>query len=179
MIGTRVITIFVALASVLGVNRAEAKGPTVQLTITGPGIEVPIHSDDDSVTSASVWGGNFVDSDSGPIENALAQRSDYQIYFWVQIPRGPIQMKYMIQYRWDSSSDRAIVCLPGERDPWYYVNVSSIIRGTEGGCFYAEEEWGNAIKAMLPRKKGSDLTNRLTGRYWSSKIVGNQSSLRR
>jgi len=150
MIVRRVITMFVALTSVLGVNLVAAKGATVQLTITGPGIEAPIHSHDESVISASVWGGGFADWDTGPIDGALAQRSDYQIYFWVQLPRGPIQMKYMIQYRWDSTSDRAVVCLPGERDPWYYVNVSSIIRGNEGGCFYAEEKWGNAIHGILP-----------------------------
>ena len=33
-----------------------AKGPTVSISIAGPGLSVPVHSTDDVATSPNVWG---------------------------------------------------------------------------------------------------------------------------
>jgi len=140
-----VLAVFLAYAGTV-----VAKGSTVQLTITGPGIMSPIHSSHTSLVSANVWFGNHFDWETTTLENATVLDSDYHVFFWVKLPRGHIEMMYMLNYRWDAELDRAIVCIPGERDPWYHVNVSSIIRGNEGDCFFTKPEWGSAIKALIP-----------------------------
>ncbi len=127
-----------------------AKGRTVQLSITGPGLDSPLHSSAERLTSAGVWGGNHIEWDKGSIDRTVEKYPIYLIHFWVELPRGPIQMKYVLGFRWDKELDRAIVCLPGPKNPWYNVNASSIIYGNEGECFLSSEEWGLAVKALLP-----------------------------
>jgi len=138
-----------AIASVFASGVTESKGTTIELSITGPDLEAPLHSRDKLLTSANVWFGGIFDPESGPLDTTADESSDYRIHFWVQFSQGDIQMKYFVWYRWDADSDRAIVCLPGETDPWYFVNVYSIFRGDEGSCLYANEEWGRAVKSIL------------------------------
>ena len=145
----RIPIVMIVLAGLSVSEPADAKGRTIQLTITGPGLESPLHSSENSLTSASVWGGGYIDWETGPIDKAVGESPVYLVHFWVQLPRGPIQMKYIVGYRWDDESSRAIICIPGERNPWYSVNVSSIIRGNEGSCYFAEETWGKAVKSVL------------------------------
>ena len=142
--------VIMVLAGLIMPESGETKGRTIELTITGPGLESPLHSTEESVTSASVWGGGHIDWAAGPIDKAVGETPVYLVHFWVELPRGPIQMKYIIGFRWDYDSNRAIVCIPGKGNPWYNVNVSSIIRGNEGSCFYAEEKWGEAVQSVLP-----------------------------
>jgi hypothetical protein len=145
----RVHTAMVVLVVLFAASTAQAKGTTVQLTITGPGLDVPFHTSAKSVTSANVWSGNYIDWEAGPIEAAGDDSLDYRIHFWVKFPEEPIDMTYIVRYRWDDEAKRAIVCLPGERDPWYSVNAFSIVRGNEGSCFYADRDWGSAVRAAI------------------------------
>ena len=138
-----------AIASVFATEATEAKGMTIELSITGPGLKVPLHSSDKLLTSANVWLGGIFDTQSPSIDTMVNESLDYRVHFWMQLPQGNIQMKYVVWYRWDNEANRAIVCLPGQRDPWYNVNVYSIIRGYEGSCQDAEEKWGRAVKSIL------------------------------
>ena len=129
---------------------AFGKGTTVQLSITGPGINAPLHLSDQSVITANVWFGNFADWDTGRVEPPVDDSSQYLVHFWVQFGPGDIQMKYVIRYHWNEELNRAVVCLPGRRDIWYRNNSYSILRdGQDGNCFYADQDWGAAIKAAL------------------------------
>ncbi|MEO1245067.1 MAG: hypothetical protein AAFX56_05205 [Pseudomonadota bacterium] len=134
---------------VLSAVPAHAEGPTVQLTISGPGLDAPLHTSEESVLSANVWSGNYVDWGAGPQDTAEDEALDYHVHFWVRPPEGPIQISYFLRYRWDDEANRAILCIPGRRDVWHGLNVASVYRGNEGGCFYAKEEWGAAVRAAL------------------------------
>lgn len=138
-----------AMVALFGACEAPAKGSTVQVTITGPGLTMPVHTSTKAATSANVWFGNYVDWEAGALQAAEDESLDYQVYFWVSFPEEPAEMKYMVRYRWDDALGRAIICLPGERDPWFSVNVFSIVRGNEGSCFCANREWGDAIKTAI------------------------------
>lgn len=139
-----------ALTCVLMSGTTFAKGTTVQVTVTGPGLEAPLHISNAEVTSANVWGGNFADWDAGSVEISSVYPEPFLLHFWVQFGPGDIQMKYVLRYQWHKESDRAIVCLPGRRDIWYRTNVFSILReGLDGSCFYAAKEWGSAVRAAL------------------------------
>ena len=147
----RIPLLFTVLAVVFLSESTQAKGTTIQLSITGPGLEAPLHISDKLLTSANVWFGNFIDWNAGGVDPNANESFQYRIHFWVKFPRrADIQMKYVIWYQWDDQLNRAIVCLPGQRDPWYYVNVYSILReGADGSCFYADSDWGKAVRDAL------------------------------
>lgn len=44
-----------------------AKGPTVQVSISGPGIGLPIHTSDPAAIAPSAWGGEFALASSGAV----------------------------------------------------------------------------------------------------------------
>lgn len=139
------------LVGSLAAESAIAKGKTVQLTMTGPGLESPLHLSDEAAIAANVWTGNFADWDAGPIEPLAANAPQYVIHFWVKFAADDIQMKYVVGFQWDAHSHRGVICLPGQRSLWYRSNVYSILRkGQDGKCFYAEKEWGAAIRSALP-----------------------------
>jgi len=127
-------------ARLMLLNHSAAKGRTVQLSITSPGLDSPLHSSAEQLTAAGVWDGDQIEWDKGPIERVAGELPMYFIHFWVELPRGPIQMKYVLGFRWDGGSNRAIVCIPDPNNPWYNVHVSSIIYGNAGDCFLASEE---------------------------------------
>lgn len=126
------------------------KGITVELSITGPGLSVPFHTRDSEVIDVSVWGGNFADWESGAVGEPDVDLDRYLVHFWVQVPRSTVQMKYVLWYVWDPNAQRAIVYLPGRRDPWYRTNVYSILReDRDGRWFFATAPWGTAMKRVL------------------------------
>jgi hypothetical protein len=138
------------LLATLAFPLAHAKGPTAQVTITGPKLDVPLNLSNQAVTNANVWAGNFIDLKSGAVGLPRANSLLYRIHFWVQLDPNDIRMMYVLNYQWLADSNRAIVCLPGRQDPWYSLNVSTILRnGQDGNCFYADEDWGRAIQVAL------------------------------
>ncbi len=148
----RFIYILFMAAVLLPTDSSLGKGTTIQLTITGPGLVQPLHIEDSLAISASVWGGNFVKWDSGPISKPTESLPRYFVHFWVRLPDNSVQMKYVVGYTWDPDQEHAIVCLPGTRDLWYRINVFSILReGRDGNCYYATDEWGRAIESALRR----------------------------
>lgn len=132
---------------------AFAKAPTASVTITGPRLEQPLQLADEAIIAANVWAGNFADWDSGAVNNPESSDPAYHVHFWVRLAADDIRLKYVLDFRWLSDEKRAIVCLPGRSDPWYYVNVYTILRtGQDGNCFYAAPEWGEAMHAALSKR---------------------------
>ncbi len=129
---------------------ALGKGDTVELSITGPALVAPVHTSDEVAIGVSVWGGQFADWDAGAVSEPPSALPRYLVHFWVQVPRGTVQMKYVVEYVWDSDAQRAYVHLPGPREIWHRTNVYSILRrGQDGHWFHATEPWGEAIRRVL------------------------------
>ncbi len=127
-----------------------AKAPTAQVTITGPKLNTPLHASDSAVTAANVWAGNFIDWEAGTVGLPHADSLLYRVHFWIRLGPNDIQLKYVLNYQWLEDSNRAIVCLPGRRDIWYRINTHTILRnGQDGNCFYAEDNWGRAVYAVI------------------------------
>ena len=134
----------------LSVVPAHAKGPTVQISISGPELEVPLHSSSSSLIAPNVWMGGIFDRDSGPIEYEADESKMYRIHFWTRSTPDGTNLVYVVLYFWNEELDRAIVCLPGERSKWYWLNLSTIGRGDEdGSCFYANATWGAAVAETI------------------------------
>jgi hypothetical protein len=128
-----------------------AKGPTVKLAISGPGLADVLTVTDRKAIEATVWGGEFIDRQNGSVPEPPPGLPRYTIQFYVEPPRREVRMMYVVEYVWDPTSNRAIVHLPGRADTWYWLNVSTILRdGADGKWFYASTAWGAAIRRVLP-----------------------------
>jgi hypothetical protein len=141
----------ILLVAMTTAESASAKGPTVELSITGPGLNAPIHTSDPDAIDASVWGGNFADWGAGSVAEPIEALPRFLVHFWVQLPRsGGVHLMYVVGFVWDPSTERGIVYLPGPRDEWYRTNTSSIWReGKDGHWFHATEVWGKALERVL------------------------------
>lgn len=147
---TSTTTRLVSLGCLLSAKCALAIGQTSELSISGPELDAPLHTTAEPLIAANVWLGNFIDWKNGPIEYHADESDMYRIHFWAKgIPDG-VRMIYVVFFSWDSKSNRPVVCLPGERTRWYRLNISTIYRGeSDGRCYHAEEEWGNAVAKAL------------------------------
>ncbi len=138
----------ILLASMVVASTTFAKGPTVQLSITGPGLSKPVHTSDADAIAVGVWSGDFFQRNDAEIKPS-GDLDRYLVYFWVDIGR-TVEMKYVVHYCWDEDAQSAFVYLPGPRDQFYRTNIYSIHRdGQNGKWYYATEQWGNAIRRIL------------------------------
>lgn len=134
------------------VDSALAKAPTARITITGPGIAQPVELTHEDAISAHVWGGNFIDKQSGIVAAPGSELPQYTVQFHVRISESDVRMMYVVYYVWDAASGRALIQVPGVSDQSYRLNVSTISRCCQGKWFYASAQWGETIKAALPSK---------------------------
>lgn len=140
----------VLVSSLVLAPPAFAKAPTASVTVTGPRLQQPLQLADEEIVAANVWAGNFADWESGVVKNPEVADAAYHVHFWVRFDADDIQLKYVLDFQWLAEEQRGVICLPGRDDPWYYVNVYSILRtGQDGNCFYAAAEWGEALQAAL------------------------------
>ena len=131
-----------------------AKGPTVRLAVSGPGLPDVLTITDPKAIEATVYGGEFIDWQKGSVPEPPADLPRYVVQFYVQPPRREVRMMYVVEYVWDRAANRAVLHLPGRADHWYWLNVSTILRdGRDGKWFYASSGWGTAIRNVL---KGSE-----------------------
>ena len=129
---------------------ALAIGETSEISITGPDLDSPLHTSAKSLTAANVWLGNFINWEAGPIEYQAKESNMYRIHFWARgVPDG-VRMIYVVFFSLDFDTNRKVICLPGESNRWYWLNMSTIYRGeSDGRCFYAEDKWGNSVANTL------------------------------
>jgi hypothetical protein len=129
---------------------ALAKGPTVKLAISGPDLPGELMVTDPKALEASVYGGEFIESQKGAVPAPSADLPRYTIQFYVQPPHRETRMMYVVDYVWDPLSNRALVHLPGRGDRWSSLNMSTILRsGQDGKWFYASQQWGASIRSAL------------------------------
>lgn len=119
-----------------------AKGSTVKLTISGPGLADPVTLTNQEAVSANVWAGDFVDWNAGPAKTP-SDAPRYTVQFYVAPPRSEVKMMYVVDYVWDTGVRRALVRFPGRGDEWYRLNVSTILReGTRWEMVLRHRELG-------------------------------------
>jgi hypothetical protein len=140
------------LALTLGLSApASAKGETVRLSVTGPGLDGPLILTDRESIGPSIWGGDFVAWDRGRAPTPSSRATRYQVQFFVKpSSREGVRMMYVVNYVWDPETREALVYLPGAGDKWYRLNSSAIMReGQDGGWYHAAPSWGDALRDAL------------------------------
>jgi hypothetical protein len=131
----------------------EAKGTTVQLTLTGPGIAVPIEIvEPDVVAGSNVWEGRFL---GAPLEGVpRVKKPIYTMSFDVQAPeriRQPVKTMYAVSIARDATTGELLLYLPGRGQPGYSLNVTAMLRdGQDGRWHRPSKAWASAIARYLP-----------------------------
>lgn len=125
-----------------------AKGSTVRLTVAGPGLSSPVQVTSPDAIAANVWDGNFIGQPATEPDKALPR---YRVSFYVEPPRKPVRMMYVVYYVRNPQTGQGFVYLPG-RGEEYRLNVSTILRdGQDGQWHEAADAWSKAIAHALPR----------------------------
>ncbi len=126
-----------------------AKGPTVEVTIVGPGMDIPIHSTSPDLTYPSVWSLQFVDAENGAVAEPPEDLARYECHFWVKWGDA-VRLKYTVLFVQESGESAGYVYIPGIKERWYSNNAFSIVRpGHDGKWFRASERWGKAVSSAV------------------------------
>ena len=125
-----------------------AKGPAARITIEGPYLAEPIEiTDPDILDRFDPWGGQFIGT-GGPLEwpPDVGTQVPYQVFFW-----GELEVSYVFYYYPDPAGGHSYIYLPGTGEPYYRVNVGTIIReNSDGAWHYALPTWDAAVQDLLP-----------------------------
>ena len=145
-------TIFSMLAVVtvvlVGAVEAEIKS-TTKLTIAPGGVADRLTevTDPRVLTLSHVFAGNFLGEQADAPSPSLPRHT---ISFDIQTLEGVKTAAYVVQYCVDETNGQAFVYLPGQGEPSYRRNVSTILRrGQDGHWHHASAEWSKAIEPYL------------------------------
>ena len=144
---------FIAAFVLMGTIVAGAKGTTVKLTLTGPGLGAPVEIVDPAVLALSnVWEGSFI----GRTMAAAPQLKGpvYTVAFDVQLPewqRAGIKRMYTVRVARDARLGLLFLYLPGRGDDAYALNASTMLRDLQDGHWHRPSAaWATALAKYLP-----------------------------
>ena len=144
---------FVAFALITASSALEAKGETVKLAITGPGLTVPVEIVERGIIDQSnVWEGSFIGE---RIEDApQVSLPLYTVTFDVQLPewqREGVRGMYTVSVARDARGGGLLLYLPGRGEPGYGLNVSTMLRDTQDGHWHRPPAaWASLVAIYLP-----------------------------
>jgi len=143
----------VAFALIAASSALDAKGPTVKLTLSGPGLARPVEITDPGLLHGSnVWMGSFFgETDAAaPVVTSPV----YTVAFDVQLPewhRAGVKTMYTVSVARDARTGGLWLYLPGRGEPGYALNVRTILRDTQDGHWHRPSPaWASAIRKYLP-----------------------------
>ncbi len=147
------VPIAVMLALLATPHPTSGKAPTVKIIISGGGLAKAIEITDPRILELShVWGGNFLDTSRGLAKEPARELPRYEVSFYVDFGNNgvrDVRKKYVVYYCPDASGRQGSIYLPGKGEPWYWLNVGSILRGQEGKWSYASPAWEALVKPLL------------------------------
>jgi len=148
----RYLPLFLLLALPALVAPADAKGPVDQITIAGPGLNEAVEITDAGVLQRfNPWGGQFIGT-GGPIEWSpdVGDQVPYQAFFYLENSRGDLHLAYMVYYYPDPAGGRGILYLPGPGEPYYRINIGTIIRtNSDGRWHYTMPAWDELMRDLM------------------------------
>jgi hypothetical protein len=146
---------FCLIASVLIAASAvlEAKGTTVKLTLTGPGLANAVAIVDPAILGGSnVWDGRFIGDTL--IAAPTVKPGIYTLAFDVRLPewmRQGIKTMYTVSLARDAKTGELLLYLPGRGEPGYPRNVGTMLRDGQDGHWHRPSlAWATAIAKYMP-----------------------------
>jgi hypothetical protein len=141
----------IALAIVVLSIGLDAKGPTIKLTITGPGLAAPIEIVEPAILEASnIFAGSFVGETV--TSTPVITQPMYTVTFDLQPPQNkPVRTAYAVSVARDARSGALWLYLPGRGEAGYALNVGTILRdGQDGHWHRPSQAWAAAIGKNVP-----------------------------
>ncbi len=131
------------------------KAPTVKIIISGGGLGKAMEITDPRILELSnVWHGQFLNGSRGAAKEPPQDLPRYEVSFYVDLGNNgvrDVRKMYVVYYCPDPGDAQGSIYLPGKDEPWYRLNVSSILRGQEGKWSYASPAWEALLKPLLRR----------------------------
>jgi hypothetical protein len=91
------------------------------------------------------WGGGFIDLTKGAVAAAPARRV-CQVDFYAWLSPLKERLAYVLYYYPASDGKPGYIYLPARGQPWYGMNVGTIIRpGVDGTWHVASERWEQSV----------------------------------
>jgi hypothetical protein len=145
----------VFLAVLLASAALEAKGPTVKLTLTGPGLARPVEITDPVLLQQSqVWAGSFIGDTVATAPNVAGPA--FQVTFDVKLPewqRRGVRTMYTVTVARDARTGALWLYLPGRGEPGYAMNVGTMLRENQDGRWHRPSTaWAIALAKHLPAR---------------------------
>jgi hypothetical protein len=111
-----------------------AKGRTRRITLTCAGSEGPIELTDTTVTGSAFgpWGGQFLDTTRAVLPAPPRASRQCEVAFYVEAGPDHAHLAYVVYYRYTPGGG-GYIYLPGRGDPWYEMNVGTILRDGRDG----------------------------------------------
>src|SRR5262245_47564275 len=115
------------LATVLAIAMGvfvSAKGPTLKVTIEGPGLAQPVELTSGKAIAPNIWMGDFFEGLAAEPPTRLPR---YHVSFYAMSTEG-VKVMYGVTYVHDDATGEGFVYLPGRGEDGYRLNVGTIIR---------------------------------------------------
>jgi len=130
---------------------AWAKEPTAKITISGGGLTSEIEITDPRILDISnMWYGKFLDQSRGVVKEPPRGLRTYEVWLYIKFSESDVRRRYVVYYSPDPSTGRGYIYLPSEGQPWYWLNVSALLRdGRDGKWSYASPAWQDLIKPVI------------------------------
>lgn len=157
---------------VLSASAALAKGPIVEIEITGDGITAPLKiTDEDIVGNFNIWNGPGVSSSAAGIRNPPAHLDtnvqDGRFIDWprglaTQRPAGLQRFEVTFRIATPRTASQYVVAYeidPPKRQGYIYLPIWTndlIWHGVEGSWFYASERWDELIMPLIVKRVAQD-----------------------
>jgi hypothetical protein len=143
----------VAFALIAGSSALDAKGTTVKLTLTGPGLARAVEITDTGLLDGSnVWMGTFIGETVGAAPQVTTPI--YTVTFDVLLPewqRAGVKTMYTVSVARDARTGGLWLYLPGRGEPGYTLNVRTMLRDTQDGHWHRPSAaWAAALAKYLP-----------------------------
>ena len=129
----------------------QAKGPTVKLTITGPGLAAPVEIVEPAILDGSnVFAGSFIGETVGAAPTV--KTPTYTVRFDIAPPQNkPVRTAYALTVARDACTGALWLYLPGRGEAGYALNVATILRdGQDGHWHRPPQAWASALAKYIP-----------------------------
>jgi hypothetical protein len=134
-----------------------AKSPTAKITISGGALASEIEITDPRILDVSnVWSGKFLDASEAVAKEPPVGLQTYEVWFYTKTSDEKVRRRYVVYYSPNPATGRGYIYLPGKEQPWYWLNVSAILRdGKDGKWNNASPAWEGLIKPVIAQSEAA------------------------
>jgi hypothetical protein len=155
---SRYLSLFFLLVIVLLAVPVLAKVPVGKITIESHNLPGPLEvTDPDIVDRFNPWAAQFIGM-VGPFRRPpdVGLQTPYQVYFYLENGHGQLELSYLLYYYPQPAGTRGYIYMPGKGEPYYPVNVRTILREESDGRWHQSTPvWEEAFDQILSERSNA------------------------